>query len=483
MVDSDTLTSRPTRRRCVVFLVAALVLLAAAGWLAWCGIERLTHSVTDDAFVDADMVDLAPKVEGQIVEMLVEDCQPITAGQLLCRIDRTLYDHQVEIDKANVATAQANLAEAEAQLMLLKAEVPQEIRQAEHLLAVAQELVKTREHELALMQSTVEHNRGIAQHAVTSLKAVWDDAVQDYKDIQKVAASAATREEVEHRRRTLVQAESAHAQGLLRLAQADKEQLRVAIAERALASAKSQAAKAEADLALAKTGDDRIAEQTKKVAVLSAEIVSTQRALARAESLLAFTEVKAPFDGVVARRFQFAGDYATPGTAIFSLYNPENLYVTVHLEETRLEGREAGPSRPAGRRRLRRAVHGARAVGRRGDGGEVLADPAGGDDRGVHEGRPARARPRDHRPRWALRPAPPGPERHRANLPRAGVLTCRRAPSPETSSSAGWPGSGGAAGRSVSACSCSRWGRAARSSPTGQIVQAMQLDRYPATNG
>jgi membrane fusion protein (multidrug efflux system) len=60
--------------------------------------------------------------------------------------------------------------------------------------------------------------------------------------------------------------------------------------------------------------------------------------LAAAESTLGYTQVRAPFPGVVVKRTRNLGDFAPAGTPVLSLYNPDLLYVTANLEETRLHG-------------------------------------------------------------------------------------------------------------------------------------------------
>ena len=41
---------------------------------------------------------------------------------------------------------------------------------------------------------------------------------------------------------------------------------------------------------------------------------------------------------MVVKRYRHLGDFASPGVAILSMYNPDLLYVTANLEETRLPG-------------------------------------------------------------------------------------------------------------------------------------------------
>src|SRR5262249_30779840 len=61
-----------------------------------------------------------------------------------------------------------------------------------------------------------------------------------------------------------------------------------------------------------------------------------------AEHQFQFTQVRAPFPGVVVKRYRSLGDFVSAGTPILSMYNPELLYVTANLEETRLRGRAPG---------------------------------------------------------------------------------------------------------------------------------------------
>ena len=69
------------RRRPVV-VVGTLVLFG----LLFCGLlylaESLTHESSDDAFLDADVVSIAPKVPGQVKRVHVQNNQAVKAGDL-----------------------------------------------------------------------------------------------------------------------------------------------------------------------------------------------------------------------------------------------------------------------------------------------------------------------------------------------------------------------------------------------------------------
>jgi membrane fusion protein (multidrug efflux system) len=92
--------------------LAALALAAYFGWSYWT-VGRFQVS-TDDAYVQADNVTIAPKVSGYLSTVLVGDNQMVKAGDLLARIDDR--DYRIALDQANadVAAAEAAIASKQA---------------------------------------------------------------------------------------------------------------------------------------------------------------------------------------------------------------------------------------------------------------------------------------------------------------------------------------------------------------------------------
>src|SRR5438105_10323624 len=86
---------------------AALVgLFFAWGWWG----DRLGHSATDDAFVEAHIVNVAPQqVSGRIVRFLVEENDRVETGQELAVIDPVPYRDQVRLAEAKLKRAELAL--------------------------------------------------------------------------------------------------------------------------------------------------------------------------------------------------------------------------------------------------------------------------------------------------------------------------------------------------------------------------------------
>lgn len=106
-----------TAKISVAVLLAAVV--AGSAYSYSHGEGHGPRQSTDDAYVTADYTLVAPKVAGNVAEVLVEDHQPVKKGQLLARIDDR--DYVVAVDMA-----QADLAQAEADLARLRAAIAQQ---------------------------------------------------------------------------------------------------------------------------------------------------------------------------------------------------------------------------------------------------------------------------------------------------------------------------------------------------------------------
>jgi multidrug resistance efflux pump len=94
--------------------------------------EPEAPGLTASGFIEAEEIDIAPELGGRVTELLAEEGDDVEAGDVLVRIDGSLLEAQIE-------TAQAGVAIADAQLAQVKAGArPQQIRQAEADLAQAE---------------------------------------------------------------------------------------------------------------------------------------------------------------------------------------------------------------------------------------------------------------------------------------------------------------------------------------------------------
>ncbi|MCA1451769.1 HlyD family secretion protein [Bradyrhizobium sp. BRP22] len=112
--------SAPLRH--VAFYVLVVTAISGAAYVGWRYWTTWRFEVsTDDAYVQADVVGIAPQVSGDISQLFITDNQAVKAGQVMAIIDQRTYKAAVEQAKADVEQARAVVASTAAQIAQQKA--------------------------------------------------------------------------------------------------------------------------------------------------------------------------------------------------------------------------------------------------------------------------------------------------------------------------------------------------------------------------
>ncbi len=339
----------PSRRlprllRWAVWCAAAGIAIVAAyfGILWWS--YRVSHSITDDAFVEAHIVNVAPEmVSGRIVRFHVEENDRVEQGQVLAEIEPVHYRDEVEQARGKLDLAEAELKRQEAGLAKLKKEVPLQIDVAKQTLAGARTEEARANHNLKLTTDEVSTTIDEAKAAIDLAKANLTLAKQEYDRFTELAAQdATTKRKAQEVTRTHDAAKAELRLADARLARAEAARTKSEVAKRDVEVAQTLVAKAGKAVDLAETGYDQIREVELMVGVKKEMVNDAQIAQNSAQHQFQFTQIRAPFPGVVVKRYRNLGDFASPGVAVLSMYDADLLYVTANLEETRLPGVAAG---------------------------------------------------------------------------------------------------------------------------------------------
>jgi membrane fusion protein (multidrug efflux system) len=186
----DAQVDRPSLAQSKAFKagLGAVVLLASAGLSVvafdWWTAGRFVQS-TNDAFLQADQVTVAPKVAGYVEQVLVADNQQVGVGQPLVRIDprdpqAKLDQAQAQVDQGRAAIAQALaqisqqqavIAQAQAQLGGAKDSAAYAAREVDRYGPLAQSGAETNEHLDQLRQNRNQANAQAGAAAAQVLAA------------------------------------------------------------------------------------------------------------------------------------------------------------------------------------------------------------------------------------------------------------------------------------------------------------------------
>lgn len=129
----ETGANGPRRARGRRWLIGLLIVALVAGlaWFVhWWKVDRFIES-TDDAYLKADNVTVAPKISGYVTQVFVRDNETVAAGAPLVRLDTRQYEASLAQAQATVAAREADLARAQADLKQQQAAVVQAQAQEE----------------------------------------------------------------------------------------------------------------------------------------------------------------------------------------------------------------------------------------------------------------------------------------------------------------------------------------------------------------
>ena len=116
-------------QKLALFGVPVLVLLGAL--VVW--LQGGRHMSTENAFVKADIAQIASEIPGRIMELHVRDHSAVSAGDLLVRLDPSTYQLALAKAEAEVDSARAAVDQMKANLREIRAEAKEAENKLEYL--------------------------------------------------------------------------------------------------------------------------------------------------------------------------------------------------------------------------------------------------------------------------------------------------------------------------------------------------------------
>lgn len=162
------------KRQILLRLALAVALIALLAFLYWFFIARYSET-TDDAYIQADSVALAPKISGYVAKVLVKDNQWVKAGEPVVQIEDDQYQARLNQASATILADRAAIDQANAEINRQNAQIEQ--AQAQQRAAQVQLNYSNHEYQryLPLAASGAENKEKLAE-----LRRSRDQAQADY---------------------------------------------------------------------------------------------------------------------------------------------------------------------------------------------------------------------------------------------------------------------------------------------------------------
>lgn len=288
----DRFRIKGNRRNSILLGTAVLVLSLALGYPLY--VNAVSHESTDNAFIEAHVVSMSPRVAGHVARVLVADNQMVKKGQLLAEIDSRDFQVALAIAMARMQSAKAAVNEAAA------------------LVSAAHNTLAQKDAEL-----TSQHT-GLAQvrAEVAEVKAGYDRDENDLGRIRRIVeAGAVSRQEFDH-----AKAQEAMAKAKLNSAQRHVD---------------TQSAKITQAQATVKTAGDELRQTYALMEMRTAELHEAESEVERSRLNLSYTRITAPCDGHVTKKSIEPGAYVQVGQKLFSIVSQE-VWVVANFKETQV---------------------------------------------------------------------------------------------------------------------------------------------------
>ncbi len=276
----------PGGRRRLLFIGLGLVVVAGlvAYGLYWLLVAS-HHVSTDDAYVNADIAQVTPLISAPVASVPVEETQTVTRGQVLVTLDPA--DAKLE-----VASAEAALGMAERKVRGYQAT----------------------DEALAGQVSSRAADVTRADAGVTSAQSDLQRAEVELRRRQTLAASGAVSgDELTDSQNRYTEAKAA-----------------LAVARAAVAQTKAQETAANGQ----KLANGVLFEGVSLAD--NPEVAAARSRLDQARLDLARTVIRAPFDGVVARKTVQLGQRVAVGSVLMTVVPVQNAYVDANFKEVQL---------------------------------------------------------------------------------------------------------------------------------------------------
>jgi membrane fusion protein (multidrug efflux system) len=251
--------------------------------------DVLTHESTDDAFIAAHVVSIAPRISGQVAAVHVLDNEMVRSNELLVEIDPSSY---------SITVAQKE-ASAEAQSANYKAYLAG----------------------YELMRIKVTTAEATARQTKADADAAGATASRAQADFQRM-------EEL-RKQNTISQQEFDAAQAANQSAQADLNAARQKVA---------------ADVSKVDEAKATLAATEAAITMALAQWQEAQTNIASAQLDLSYTKIFAPCDGRVTRKAVEPGNYVQVGQQLMSIV-PADIWVVANFKESQLK--KMKPGQPA----------------------------------------------------------------------------------------------------------------------------------------
>jgi len=312
---TTTSTNKLLGRRIGIGVVAAAVLLLLIVML-----QMNRHPRTDDASVRANLIEIAPEVNGRIVQLPVKDNAFVKKGDLLFMIDPRPYEYALQMALSDQAALEQQINDQRRRIAAQSSAA----EAASAGLSHARTGIKSAGSGIDVAKATVARAKAAAEAAEARLKFAQNDL---HRIEPLLAKKYVTVEQVDQARTAVQVAQGNYDESLAAYNQAKAQETTAILHQE---EADELARVSQAQLGQAEHAIDTVDTLMSQRAGKAAKVDSARLDLERCR-------VVAPFDAYVTNKNISEGAYARAGAPMFTLIDTRTWWVVANYRESKVK--------------------------------------------------------------------------------------------------------------------------------------------------
>ena len=293
-----------------------IVVVAAAIALYWLLVLRY-RVTTDDAYVHADSAQISSRVDGTIIEVMVDNDFPVEQGQVLLQLDPRDYQVAVEQAQGNLTRIEAEARAMEISVSLTDLQTAAQLSKAEAQYQGAQDRKNEALHRLQQLRKERE-----------GVQAELTQTQRDYKRFEALYQSKVVPEE---------RRDQAHTAMVKAKSTVEATDAQIKALQASLRAIQQEVQQAQAQLQSAQADRQQVEIMKEKLAALYGQRLEAQSQLKAAQLDLSYTKVSAPISGYIAQKSIQVGDSVKKAQPLMAVVPLHDAYIEANFKETQLK--------------------------------------------------------------------------------------------------------------------------------------------------
>jgi len=298
-----------------------IVVVATAIALYWLLVLRY-RVTTDDAYVHADSAQISSRVDGTVIEVMVDNDSPVERGQVLLQLDPRDFEVAVEQAQGILARTQAEARAMEISVSVTDIQTTAQLSKAEAEYQGAQDRKNEALHRLQQLRKQRE-----------GAYAEMTQTQRDYKRFETLFQSNVVPEE----RRDQANTAMVKARATVEATDAQIKALQAS-----LQAIQQEVQQAQAQLKSVQAERQQVEVMKEKLAALYGQQQEAQSRLKAAQLDLSYTTVSAPISGYIAQKSIQLGDSVKKAQPLMAVVPLHDVYVEANFKEDQLKNVRLG---------------------------------------------------------------------------------------------------------------------------------------------